>query len=84
MPNLPNATRPFLGVPPVTVRPPTAPTIEIVEGGVTFPAPERQGTVIVEAPNAPQPVQTVQPLFVQPTPPTKPVVPVYPRKQARN
>ena len=83
MPDLPNATRPFLEVPPVPVRVPTPPTVEIVEGGVTYPAPERPGTVIVETPDTP-PVQPVQPLFVQPTPPTAPVVPVYPRKQARN
>ena len=83
MPDLPNATRPFLEVPPVPVRVPTPPTVEIVEGGVTYPAPERPGTVIVETPDTP-PVQAVQPLFVQPTPPTTPVVPVYPRKQARH
>ena len=85
MPDLPNATRPFLEVPPVSVRVPTPPTIEVVEGGVTYPAPERPGTVIVETPDTP-PVQAVQPLFVQPTPPTPtaPVVPVYPRKQARH
>ena len=83
MPDLPNATRPFLEVPPVPVRVPTPPTVEIVEGGVTYPAPERPGTVIVETPDTP-PVQAVQPPFVQPTPPTTPVVPVYPRKQARH
>ena len=86
MPDLPNATRPFLEVPPVPIRVPTPPTIDIVEGGVTYPTPERPGTVIVETPDSPQPVQPVQPLFVQPTPPTPtaPVVPVYPRKQARH
>ena len=83
MPDLPNATRPFLEVPPVPVRVPTSPTVEIVGGGVTYPAPERPGTVIVETPDTP-PVQAVQPLFVQPTPPSTPVVPVYPRKQARH
>jgi len=83
VPNLPNATRPLLDVPPVPVRVPTRPTVDIVEGGVTYPAPVRPGTVIVETPDTP-PVQAVQPLFVQPTPPTAPVVPVYPRKQARN
>ena len=83
MPDLPNATRPFLEVPPVPVRVPTPPTIDIVEGGVTYPAPERPGIVIVETPDSP-PVQPVPPLFVQPTPPTTPVVPVYPRKQARH
>ncbi|RZK91439.1 MAG: hypothetical protein EOO66_12005 [Methylobacterium sp.] len=91
MPDLPNATRPFLEVPPVSVRVPTPPTIEVVEGGVTYPAPERPGTVIVETPDTPDTpdtprVQRAQPLFVQPTPPapTAPVVPVYPRKQARH
>lgn len=85
MPDLPNATRPVLEVPPVSVRVPTPPTIEVVEGGVTYPAPERPGTVIVETPDTPR-VQRVQPLYVQPTPPapTAPVVPVYPRKQARH
>jgi hypothetical protein len=86
VPDLPNATRPFLEVPPVPVRVRTPPTVDIVEGGVTYPVPERPGTVIVETPDSPRPVQPVQPLFVQPTPPTPiaPVVPVYPRKQARH
>ena len=70
-------------MPPVTVRVPAPPTVDIVEGGVSYPPPERRGDVIVETPNSPPPVQAVAPLFVQPTPPT-PTVPVYPPKQARN
>lgn len=77
------------------MRVPTPTTVEIVEGGVTYPPPGRRGDVIVETPGTPlpeqpvQPAQPTQPLFVQPTPPTPtvpavPVVPVYPRKQARN
>lgn len=67
------------------VRVPTPPTIEVVHGGVTYPTPERPGTVIVETPESPPVVQpVVDRPFVQPTPPNTPAVPNYPRKQARH
>jgi len=96
VPQLPNATRPIIEVPPVRVRVPNAPPIEVVDGGVTPPTPDRPGIVRVEMPEGSPPVGTT---FVPPTPtpptqnvtvppvptpPTKPTVPVYPRKQARN
>ncbi len=93
MPFLPTAIRPPLYVPPVPVRVPTTPDVEIVRGGVTPPVPVSPPPVsppivtVTEMPPAMQPV--IDRPFVQPTPvtpvtPAKPVVPVYPRKQARH
>jgi hypothetical protein len=76
---VPTAARPFLNVPPVRVRVPNTPDVEIVNGGVHPPTPV--SSPVVTVPEAPAPV--VEQPFVQPTPVT-PAVPVYPRKQARN
>lgn len=79
---LPTAIRPPLYVPPVPVRYPTTPEVEIVHGGVTPPVPVSPPIVTVtEMPPTPTPV--VDRPFVQPTP-VAPAVPVYPRKQARH
>ena len=87
LPFVPTAVRPFLDVPPVPVRVPTTPDVEIVGGGVQPPFGPPIVTVTEMPPTPPTAPPTSPPVverpFVQPTPVT-PAVPVYPRKQARH
>ncbi len=72
LPFVPTAVRPILDVPPVPVRVPTTPDVEIVRGGVLPPPPFGPPTVTVtELPPTPTPPTYTPPTQTPPgyTPP---------------